>query len=784
MNENRNKLLMKYPASWHGEMWREAIPVGNGEIGGMVYGGAYKEVIALTHSKLWTHGRNEEIPDVSYKLSEMRELLKENKPIEAERVIKDELERKGYSAKHARPYPVCDIELIMQNHDRFKKYTRVLDMETAEASVNWQDGETKYSRKFFVSRNSDVACLKITAENGFANIMVGLKLHDEDTITDEYRADNIEYNIRDSKLYYSGNIEGKDFGAVLKVCHNGKERINYHRFPMLNKLAVEDATEILIFVKLFIYGERNKDWKLLEEELENVNDYDAEFRASSEIHKSLFSKMNFSLGGKDYDISNEELLFKSYGDVAKTELIEKMWSFGRYLLICATRKGGQPCNLYGLWHGYNPIWAYNMFNVNAEMIHWQAVNGNMPEILLTMFDYVEEKMDDFRENAKKIYGCRGIFIPSVSTPESGLCKDIDPHILHWTAGAGWVSQFFFDYYLCTKDVEFLKNRAMPFMKETMDFYEDFLTIDENGYFVSSPSNSPENTPKNVFDIVRKDCEITVNATMDFAIIKEVLTNLIKGAEITGAYSEKINVWRDMLEKVPPYQLNPDNTVREWMHPFYEDRHEHRHMSQLYPLFPGYEITRYNNKSMCDAFLNTVMSRKNFGLKDQTGWSLVYMSNIFVRLGKGKEVMECIDCIASANILPNFLTVHNDWRRMGVAICLDMRQAPIQLDANIGLTSSLNEMLAFSTQEEIYLFNGLDFERFKSGSCGQILTRCGLLVSVEWDENGATAVIENKNGDKPAMLHVPENMVFTENMKSDLMIEPNFEGNMKLSIKFN
>ena len=170
----RNTLIMKYPASWHGDMWREAIPVGNGEIGGLVYGGVYKEIIGIIHGKLWTDSETPDIPDVSYIVPQMRKLLSENKAVEAERLMSDELIKLGYNPKIGKPLPLCDIEIITQNNKGFKKYRRYLNMEKAEASVTWQDGDASFERRFFISRDNDMSCLLMKAEKGILNTEISL----------------------------------------------------------------------------------------------------------------------------------------------------------------------------------------------------------------------------------------------------------------------------------------------------------------------------------------------------------------------------------------------------------------------------------------------------------------------------------------------------------------------------------------------------------------------------------------------------------------------------------
>jgi len=324
----------------------------------------------------------------------------------------------------------------------------------------------------------------------------------------------------------------------------------------------------------------------------------------------------------------------------------------------------------------------------------------MPDLMMAVFDYLESKMDDYRENAKKLYNCRGINIPSVSTPESGLHKMKNlPHILHWTGAAAWLAQFYYDYYLYTGDKEFLEKRALPFMYEAALFYEDFVTEDKDGKLLFSPSNSPENSPKNIkLPAPNIERQVVVNSTMDIAVLKELLNNLIKGSVVTGKYEDKVDLWSEMIRKLPDYQINSDGAIKEWTHPFYEDNYEHRHQSHVYPVFPGYEFTRNDGAEIYSAFERAMELRETVGLKDQSGWSLMYMANVYGRMGKGDKALNCIDNLTRAVLLPNMFMAHNDWRRMGIAICDDLRVAPIQVDANMGVTSAILEMLVFSTEK--------------------------------------------------------------------------------------
>lgn len=775
----RNTLLMRYPAAWHGDMWREAIPVGNGELGGLVYGGVYKEYISIIHGKLWTGAKTPPLPDVSYTVKEMRKLLSENKPREAESIMSNELLNLGYDSRISKPLPLCDIEIITSNNKGFKNYRRSLDMETAEADVSWKDGEVSNKRRFFISRENDTACLIQTAEGGDLNTEITLKIHDEETLLDTEPPALVETNAENGKIYFAAQKDGKDFGGVAKVLCDGQ--MEYKD----GKVFIKNASQVTVFAKFFIYGDRKKDWVILDKELV-FTDYEVELRKHISIHKPLFNAQKFSLYGENYEKSNEELMLKAYDGEAPIELIEKLWSFGRYLLICASRKNGYPCQLYGVWAGgYKVNWAFNMLNVNLQMIYWQALPGGMPDLCMAVFDYLESKMDDYRENAKKLYGCRGINIPSVSTPESGLHKmKALPHILQWTGAAAWMAQHYFDYYLFTGDEEFLKERALPFMFETAEFYEDFVVYDENGKIIFTPSVSPENSPGNIkTDYVSIKYQVAVNATMDIALLKELLTNLIKGSSITGKYNEKVPVWKKMISRLPDYQINSDGAIKEWTHPFYEDNYEHRHQSHVYPVFPGFEYTRNSGKEIYKAFERAIELREGVGLKDQSGWSLMYMANVYGRMGKGDKALNLIDYLTRSVLLPNMFMAHNDWRRMGIAICDDLRVAPIQVDANMGLTSAILEMLVFSTETEIYLFNAMP-ERFTKGEAGPIKTRTRTEINLSWDEKNATARLLHNGEERKVTLILPENMTFFDSgmTKKEVILSKNKEIEFRINIK--
>lgn len=737
---------MEKPARWWGAMWREALPTGNGQIGAAVYGAVYDETIMVTHEELWWKGKTQQLPDVSGQLIEVRKQLLEGNPEDARWLMADGLKEEGYDPQMTSPLPLCDIQLQSPLDHGFTKYQRQLDMATGVVSVGYNDGDSRIRRDVFVSKSDGVIVCRITSSSKEAfKVHLSLDLHDRadaltkaDNITlssvenlEVYLPQNKQLTCKDQTLFFSAmNDDQTYFGAIAKVF---AEETAYEP----SRMTITGVGEILILVKPYIKSIGDKQALITENDLENLcGDYEALLERHTKLHTPLMKKASFDLYGEGHGLSNERLLAKSYTDETPTALLEKLWIYGRYLLISSGDNSSQPCHMYGLWCGeYQGMWAFNMLNENVQMIYWQALSGNLTASMLSMFDYYEGLMHDFRTNAKQLFGCRGIYIPAPTTPESGLLKLLLPHIIYWTGGAGWLAQHYYDYYAYTGDLVFLRERAMPFMEEAMAFYEDFLIIDEEGYYTMLPSNSPENTPGNYWASggvygTHKDMEVTINASMDFSIIKELLMNLIKAERILSIKAGQTQKWQGMLSKIPSYQLNEDNTVREWMHPLFEDNHHHRHLSHLYPLFPGTEVTKFSEPALYDAYAKTLNKRLAVGLKEQSGWSIAHMANAFARIEQGDQSLECLEILTRSCMLDNFYTTHNDWRGMGTTV--DFPWAPIQLDANMGITAAMNEMVLRSNEGEISVLPALP-KKWVKGKVTNLLARGPIEVSIEWQQ---------------------------------------------------
>ena len=711
---SRHIYTLHKPASWYGEMWREALPLGNGLTGVLVPGAIADEQIQFNRHDLWHTVRNaDRIPDVSDTFRKMRAYLDAGDYASANQDnLQTSLQGQGYDPRCEVPYPLGWLDLHFVPESTFRHYRRGLNMRTGEAFVTFTVDNCHYRRELFVSRHSDITVIRMQADRPFTvSYRFRLFAEAEAAIVTE---NSIRISAKDAdtaaNVLFLGTFSSEIKGSTLEV----------------------SGQEYTILVRCGSHGSPI-----------SLDAFKAETYASlltkhTVLHTPLYDAVTVELAEESaHNASNEQMLAEAYDDLASPALIERLWRFGRYLFISAASDKGNPIPLYGLWHGAdNLMWSQYTANENVEMTYWHTMAGGLSYAVPPLLRHYTSKIETFRECARTVFGINGIWVSAYSSPNVGGVSVQAAVICNWISCAGWLCRHFWDYYLYTGDEKLLREEILPFMYEAAQFYRDYAVADGD-HIRLYPSVSPENTPGNLMHLATKSgsghrCPVVQNATMDFAIMKELLDHLLTGIQITGMYADEAGTFRELLEKIPPYHINKDGAIKEWMHPDLEENYHHRHLSHIYPVFPGTEVTAHNNPTLFEAFRQAVKLRK---LGSQSGWSLTHMASIYARLGEGEKVSECLDIMAKSVVLPSLMTVHNDWRNMGMTV--NWKEAPVQLDAAFGAVNAVQEMLFCYQNNALSILPALP-QRLRSGAVRGMVFPGGT-IDIGWDASGKVTV---------------------------------------------
>ena len=632
----------------------------------MVYGAIAHDVVLFNHEALWLRRERPSLPDVSRYLPELRALLLGGHYERAQFFLDERLREGGYDYEEVDPFqPAFDIRIDMPPGRVIRGYCRELDLTSGEVAVRWASEAGVFSRELFVSRVDGVVVMRIQVDGGHFDARVSLAPHGWQTgmvIEGTSLPESMPHTETTFRAWSDGEIVGIDaqqvdgttFGGILSVVADAGRWTSTD-----GTISFNSATSATLVLGIHVDVPSESARRLfLESWSTRTIDYDEMLGRHRLEHQRLMSTFDLSIGASETHVSGED--GRETADQSAARLIELLAVYGRYLFISSSRPEGWPVNLQGVWNGdYEPAWSSDYHNdENVQLTYWQALPGGLPELLLPLFDYHENRLGDYRANARRVFGCGGIVIPIAQSTHGLMYPE---RWANWTGAAGWIAQFYSLYWEYTRDREFLAGRALPFMREVARFYEDFMIEGPDGSLMFAPSLSPENSPP-----AAQGSMVTINATMDVAIAREVLANLVAGNTAIGHDDEAAH-WAALLGRLPPYQVGARGALREWIWPGLEDQPNHRHHSHLYPLFPGYEIDPHEGSSLVAAAHRAALDRFYGDLETQTSWSLAHLAAILARLGEGDKALECIELVARHCLRDNLLTVVNDWRGQGVTM---------------------------------------------------------------------------------------------------------------------
>lgn len=748
-SENHNKLWYLEPAS----DWMEALPIGNGKIGAMVFGGVEQEKLQLNEESVWAGPPIPENRVGAYKsIEKARALIFQGDYAEANKLVQDDVMGPRIAPRSYQP--LGDLLLNFKLQGAPSNYRRELDINDALAKTSFTAEGVNYSREYFSSAIDDAIVVVLTADKR-NSISLELEM--------KRKADFEVANIGNNRLKMWGQASQK--GKHLGVKYETQVMVLPKGGDIKSEngtISINNANSVVLFISAATDYNAGDPFSPLTQNLSTVCATKLKKAAKKSLKKlkedhiadyqNYFNRVALDLGGiRVGERPTNERLEAVANGADDPGLMALYFQYGRYLLISSSRPGSLPANLQGIWNDHLAApWNSDYHtNINMQMNYWPAEVANLSECHEPFFDFIERLVPAGKKTAEEVYNSDGFVVHHTTDVWHWTSPIGKVQYGMWPMGGAWCTRHFMEHYKFNGDTEFLKERAYPIMRESAKFLLDWLTKDpRSGMLVSGPSTSPENkfyTPK--------DPEVFANLDMGNAMDQEIIwdnfTNVLEAAEILKIEGEFVERVKEALAQLSLPKIGSDGRLMEWSQEFGEVDKGHRHLSHLYGLYPGNQFTENKTPYYIDAINRSIEHRLSNG-GGHTGWSRAWIINFYARLGNSEKAYENIKALLAKSTAKNLFDYH----------------PPFQIDGNFGGTAGIAEMLMQSHETDesgttiINLLPALPSE-WPTGSVSGLKARGGFEVDIVWNNGALESVSILSKEDKACKLQIGDSIMGVE-----------------------